>query len=99
MIKQCCGSDGRPDMDKMKAFMRDCGMKEFGDEHLAMMQEFCSGKDSPSFEVMMAFMEHCGCHEPGGKPGEGEIRIREGGLHRGGIHTQGTLQMTPTNWG
>ncbi len=32
MVKECCGDDGKPDFEKMKAFMERCGMKAFGDD-------------------------------------------------------------------
>lgn len=67
MMKQCCGDDGKPSLEKMKQFMEQCGKKEFHEEHMAMMKEFCAEKGMPDFEKMKAMMEKCGCHIPESK--------------------------------
>jgi hypothetical protein len=64
MMKQCCGTDGMPNFEKMKQFMEQCGKTEFNEEHIAMMKEFCAGESMPDFGKMKAMMEKCGCHVP-----------------------------------
>ena len=47
MMKQCCGEDGLPDMEKMKGYMQMCGKSEFSDDELAMMKRFCGQGATP----------------------------------------------------
>lgn len=61
MMKQCCGEDGLPDMEKMKGFMQMCGKSEFSDDELAMMRQFCGQGAQPDAEEMMQLMKKCGC--------------------------------------
>lgn len=61
MMKQCCGTDGKPDFAKMKQFMAGCEIKEFGDEEIAMMKQFCAHERMPNMEKMKELMEKCGC--------------------------------------
>lgn len=64
MMNQCCGSNGKPDFEKMKQFMAHCGKAEFSEEHLAMMKQFCGQEGMPNMERMKALMEKCGCQPP-----------------------------------
>ena len=34
MMKACCGLEGKPDFEKMKAFMESCGKAQFGEEEV-----------------------------------------------------------------
>lgn len=61
MMKQCCGEDGSPDIEKMKGFMQMCGKSEFSDDELAMMKQFCGQGSKPDAEEMMQLMKKCGC--------------------------------------
>lgn len=61
MMRQCCGEDGLPDMEKMKGFMQMCGKSEFSDDELAMMKQFCGQGAKPDAEKMMQLMKKCGC--------------------------------------
>jgi hypothetical protein len=65
MMKRCCGEDGRPDFDRMKRFMEECGMSGFSEQHIATMKRFCGGEGMPDFGEMKRFMERCGCVPPG----------------------------------
>lgn len=40
MMKQCCGTNGKPDFDHMKEFMGQCGKGEFTDDDFEMMKVF-----------------------------------------------------------
>lgn len=72
MMKRCCGEDGRPDFDRMKWFMQECGMAGFSDEHIAAMKRFCSGEGMPDFQEMRRFVEGCGCMPKGEAEAEKE---------------------------
>lgn len=61
LMKQCCGKDGQPDFEKMKQFVKSCGMEDLGDEHIAMMKEFCGQPGMPDMTRMRELMEKCGC--------------------------------------
>ena len=61
MMKQCCGEDGKPDFDKMKHFMANCGKEGFGGKEIAMMKQFCGQEGMPDMEKMKELMEKCGC--------------------------------------
>ena len=61
MMKQCCGDDGKPDFEKMKHFMQQCGKDSFGEAETAMMKEFCCKEGTPDFEMMKEMMKKCGC--------------------------------------
>ena len=62
MMKQCCGTDGKPDFDKMKQFMAGCGKQEFGGKEIGMMKQFCGQEAMPNMEKMKELMEKFGCH-------------------------------------
>jgi len=62
MMKQCCSPDGKPDLEKMKHFMKHCGKEAFSDDELQMMERFCARKEMPDEEMMKEMMEKCGCH-------------------------------------
>lgn len=64
MMKQCCGEDGKPDLEKMKGFMEACGKAQFSDDEMTMMKEFCGQEGPPDFAGMKKFMERCGCVFP-----------------------------------
>jgi len=64
MMKQCCGPEGKPDFEKMKAFMEKCGKMEFGEDEMRMMKECCAHEGKPDPEKMKAMMEKCGCRVP-----------------------------------
>ena len=64
MMKQCCGGDGKPDFDKMKQFMEQCGKVDFSDADLEVMQQCCKQAGMPDMAKMMQMMESCGCHVP-----------------------------------
>jgi len=61
MMKQCCGIDGKPDFEKMKQFMPNCGKEGFGGKEIAMMKQFCGQEGMPNMEKMKELMEKCGC--------------------------------------
>ncbi len=61
MMEQCCGGDGKPDINKMKAFMEKCGKQDFSEEEFTVMQQFCDPEGKPDAKQMKQFMEHCGC--------------------------------------
>ena len=64
MMQQCCGSGGKPDIDKMKRFMEQRGKVEFSNANLQMMQQFCTQKGMPDMAKMKQMMEACGCNFP-----------------------------------
>ncbi len=64
MMKACCGPEGMPDLEKMKAFMEGCGKTQFGEEEVRMMKDFCGRQGMPDVEKMRALMESCGCQLP-----------------------------------
>lgn len=64
MMKQCCGSDGRPDFDMMKRFMTNCGKSDFSEKDMETMKQFCFGEGMPDMSRMKEMMEMCGCHVP-----------------------------------
>lgn len=61
MMKQCCGTDGKPDFQKMKQFMEGCGKSQFGDDEVQMMKQFCA-QGMPNMEKTRKLMQKCGCH-------------------------------------
>lgn len=61
MMKECCGEDGMPDLEKMKGFMRMCGKSQFSDDEIQMMKQFCGQGGKPDPEKMKQLMEKCGC--------------------------------------
>lgn len=65
MMERCCTGDGKPDFEKMKAFMQRCGKTEFSEDELAMMRQLCGQHARPDFEKIGQFMERCGCRLPG----------------------------------
>ena len=64
LMAECCGDDGNPNLDKMKAFMEKCGKKDFSEEELTMMKQFCGPEGKPDAEQMKQFMDNCGCCAP-----------------------------------
>jgi hypothetical protein len=62
MMKQCCSAEGKPDFEKMKAFMQSCGKQGFSEGEIAMMKQFCGEAGMPDPEKMKQLMEKCGCH-------------------------------------
>ena len=61
MMKECCGSDGKPHFEKMKQFMEHCGKTEFSDDQIAMMKQFCGQEGMPNMEKMKELVEKCEC--------------------------------------
>lgn len=61
MMKECCGQDGMPDFEKMKAFMENCGKRGFTDEEIKMMRQFCDQTGKPDDKNLKQLMEKCGC--------------------------------------
>ncbi len=57
MMKQCCSAEGKPDFDKMKHFMEQCGKHEFNDEEVDMMKGFCGQEGMPDMAKMKELME------------------------------------------
>ncbi len=66
MMKQCCGSEGKPDFEKMKKFMEKCGKMELGEEEIRMMKKCCAHEGMPDVKKMKELMEKCGCCLPEG---------------------------------
>jgi hypothetical protein len=62
MMKQCCNTKGKPDFERMKQFMENCGKQGFSDDEMSMMKQFCSQEERPNTEKMKQLMEKCGCH-------------------------------------
>ena len=61
MMRQCCGSSGKPDFDMMMRYMERCGKEEFSEEQIGMMKGFCGQEGKPDKTKMMEFMKKCGC--------------------------------------
>jgi hypothetical protein len=61
MMKECCGEDGMPDVEKMKSFMEKCGKTHFTEDDIKRMQEFCGQSGKPDAEKIKQLMEKCGC--------------------------------------
>jgi len=61
MMKECCGKNGLPDLEKMKGFMQMHGKTDFTDDEIKMMQQFCSQSGKPDAEKLQQFMKDCGC--------------------------------------
>jgi hypothetical protein len=70
MMKHCCGDDGKPDFEKMKQFMAQCGKDSFGEAEIAMMKQFCYQAGMPDFDKMREMMEKCGCRVPESRQAE-----------------------------
>jgi len=64
MMEQCCGADGKPNVDMMKQFMSRCGKSDFSDNEMEMMKQFCCGEGMPDMSRMKAMMESFGCRVP-----------------------------------
>ncbi len=62
MMKQCCGEDGKPDFEKMKQFMKNCGKEQFSDNEMQMMKQFCGSGGMPDPEKIKVLMEKCSCN-------------------------------------
>ena len=60
MMEACCGEDGMPDFEKMKAFMEKRGKKELTGDQIKMMRQFCGQTGKPDAEKMKQLMEQCG---------------------------------------
>jgi hypothetical protein len=54
--------DGRPDINKIKAFMEQCGKQDFDEEKFTVMEQFCDPEGKPDAKQMKQFMENCGCY-------------------------------------
>jgi hypothetical protein len=65
MMKQCCGEEGMPNLEKMKEFMEKYGKTEFSQAEVDKMKQFRDQQGKPDFEKMKQFMESCGCRFPG----------------------------------
>jgi hypothetical protein len=61
MMAECCG---RPDINRMKAFMEKCGKRDFGKEQFTVMAPFCDPDGKPDARQMKQFMENCGYYVP-----------------------------------
>jgi hypothetical protein len=61
MMEQCCDSNGKPDFDMMKQFMKRCGKEEFSEAQIGMMNGFCGQEGMPDMTKMKELMEKCGC--------------------------------------
>jgi hypothetical protein len=64
VMAECCGDDGKPDLNKMKAFMEKCGKKDFSEGDFAMMKHFCPPEGTLDSRQMKQFMENRGCRVP-----------------------------------
>ena len=64
MMEQCCGGDGKPNLEMMKRFMGRCGKSEFTDDDTKTMKQFCCGDGIPDMSKMKEMMESCGCQVP-----------------------------------
>ncbi len=64
MMKQCCGEEGMPNLEKMKEFMEKCGKTEFSQAEVDKMKQFCDQQGMPDFEKMKELMESCRCRFP-----------------------------------
>jgi hypothetical protein len=60
MMSQCCGAEGKFDVEKMKAFMQRFGKMEFTDDQIAKMKELCR-EQGDICDEMVKFMRGCGC--------------------------------------
>jgi len=64
MMTQCCGKEGMPKFEMMKAFMVQQGKKAFSDDDLDRMRQFYSQMEKPDANCeakMKRMMERCGC--------------------------------------
>lgn len=61
MMKRCCGEHGKPDFEKIKQFMQQCGKQDYNEDQIAMMKQFCGQEGMPDMEKMKELMEKCGC--------------------------------------
>jgi hypothetical protein len=64
MMEQCCDKDGKPGLEKIKAFMPRCGKTQFSEEELVTLRHFCGQEGQPDFQRIGQFMERCGCSLP-----------------------------------
>ncbi len=60
-MKQCCGDDGKPDLEKMKQFMERCCRGRVGDDEIRIMKQICFQDGRPDSEKIKELMEKCGC--------------------------------------
>lgn len=63
-MTECCGPEGKPDFERMKKFMEECGKTQFGAEEVQMMKECVAQEGMPDIEKMKNLMEKCGCRVP-----------------------------------
>ncbi len=70
MMAECCGDNGKPDFNKMKAFIEKCGKQDFSEEeHATMCQttrfylenHFCGPEGRPDAKQMKQLFGNCGC--------------------------------------
>ena len=66
MMKECCGSEGKPDFEKMKKFMEKCGKSQFSEDDVRMMKACCAEEGMPDVGRMKELMKKCGCRIPQG---------------------------------
>ncbi len=64
IIAECCSDDGKPDFDKLKAFMEKCGKHDFSEGDIAMMNLFCGPEGTLDPRQLKMFMENRGCSVP-----------------------------------
>ncbi len=64
IMTKCCGPEGKPNFEKMKEFMEECGKTQFGEDEIRMMKECCAQEGMPNVEKLKGLMEKCGCHLP-----------------------------------
>ena len=64
IMAECCGGDGKPDLNKMKAFMEKCGKQDFNEGDFAMMKQFCRSEGALDPRQLKLFMENRGCCVP-----------------------------------
>lgn len=64
IMEKCCRGDGKPDFDKMRRFMQQCGKVDFSDTDVGLMQQFCDQDVMPDIAKMKQLIESCGCQIP-----------------------------------
>jgi len=64
IMAECCCGDGKPDLNKIKAFMEKCGKQDFSEGDFAMMKQFCPQEGTLDPRQLKQFMENRGCCVP-----------------------------------
>jgi hypothetical protein len=64
IMAECCGDDGKLDLNKIKAFMEKCGKQDFNEGDFAMMKQFCPPEGTLDPRQLKQFMENRGCCVP-----------------------------------